>query len=222
MRNKIVYKNILNGKIVRELEEEYSKRYIDISVFENLFLNNFNFKVLKKESIQGFTFYKTLLDDQIINITFQNIRNSGIKNDDKKRFQIGNKLPISGRDVNSWFVGTYNTGDKILFVITEDLEFSLKLKNISSLSSIWIDFDGLIDCYKYQKSVRDNKNGRRYFFFDSSLFSIKDLVSTVKSLLLNSKSFFSLDKALKYTLFDEEKYLYIKEEVIELRKIYRC
>ncbi len=219
MSKKIQYRNIYHNKIITEFEEDYSLRNLSQEEFENMFLKKLNSKIILKENVAGIFCYSVEIDDLKLNIYFQNLRNSGLPKDDKKRFQIGNKLPITDEDTNAWFIGSYNTGDKLLFVITEDIDFAKRVKNIKSSSSIWVDFNGLVEGYKHGKSIWDNNSGRRYFCFESNYFNDDLLKNQIKKILsITSKPTYIYNKSDIYKLFDESTHIQTIEESITLKR----
>jgi len=162
----ILYKNIFNNEFVIEPDEIYSQRLLKSNFFEEKFVDTLNLNIEDQIVFSGCTIYKLIsLKNKSITILYQPIKNSGSEGNNSKRFQIPNSLSDFNGE-NFWFVGSYNCGDKVLLVITKDSYFLTKDREVSSYSSLWIDFDKLEDAYSNGICIYSNRNGRKYYIID--------------------------------------------------------
>jgi predicted HNH restriction endonuclease len=221
--SKILYQNIVNGSFVFEPEEEYSKRIVLPEEFEREFIDELNLKINNKTKISGSVLYEIIQNGKSFDIFYQPLKNSGVKNDNKKRIHIPNLSSIYFKK-NLWFISTYNTKDKILFIITKDE--SLLNKDSENNSSLWVIFKNIIEAYEEGISTYYNRNGRKYLILDKKNLNSTNFDSFMKNIMLKegsndfneNKSETNRDKEndIEFTLFDKNKHTYPLDNVNEL------
>jgi hypothetical protein len=216
--NTIHYKNILNGNFVIENEEIYSHRLLKSIFFEEKFIDVLNLNIVDQIVYSGCTIYKLISkNNKSITALYQPIKNSGSEGNNSKRFQVPNSLSDFS-DENFWFIGSYNCGDKVLFVITRDPYFLTKERDVSSYSSLWVDFEKLEEAYTHGICVYSNRNGRKYYIVDSAKISDPTFQGYFNNAMLQETKFDSSSKTLdskedySYELYDESKHSKLTNE----------
>jgi predicted HNH restriction endonuclease len=208
--SKIHYKNIVNGSFVLESEEGYCSRLLPSEEFEIEFIRFLNLEIINKYKLSGSTIFEIKKNDKSFDIFYQPLKNSGVNNDNKKRIHIPNLSKVYFKK-NLWFISSYNTLDKILFIITKD--DSLLDKDSNSNSSLWVDFDKLIEAYENGISTYQNRNGRKYLIIDKNNLTSGNFESYLNNVILKDISNeISGDNGeinnSEFKLFDEKEHTY--------------
>jgi|GEM_PF-2934279 len=170
MENK--YVNIINGEKKEMTNAQFELSYIPNGKFlSDLFRGrNVDLKLKSKISKSTSTFqYEINYDNQSFNLIYLNLKNSGeVGEKYKKRFQISHKINYNNNGEKYYVIGSYNTSDKIIYIVAELSDFIKYAIRGISYSSFWIDFSELEKTYEQEENTWFNIRGKKIYALTSS------------------------------------------------------
>jgi hypothetical protein len=139
---------IRNGKQILETDDDYQHTLLGRDVFERDF---FLKKTVIYEIVQitsGFTQYKLKTTRGHINLIYFNLKNSGTEDKYKKRLQVSKNIIYERQSGPYFAVGAYNAGDKIVYVVTDEISAFIKRAiEGKTYSSFWIEYPKMFEAY---------------------------------------------------------------------------
>jgi hypothetical protein len=187
-----VYKQIRNGIILDETDDDFQRSLLNQDVFERDFFakGSMDFEIIQQKP--SFTIYRLGVLTAKFNIIFYKVKNSGIRHNNNKRLQVYRGTNFDNQSGPYFGVGIYNTGDKVIYIITDDISAFIGNAILGkTYSSFWIEFDKIVEVYA---------SGFEYYYDTSnrkiSLMTNEYLNSlSVKDIFTN---FFGVDIVMHY------------------------
>ena len=149
----LVYKDLWYGDITSETNLDFEKHHlIDLPKFKSIF-TSLGFKIvsISKPPRSSIYFATIVYKNQKYNIIFETLKHSG-SHDNRIRAHISPNSAKSAGDNQVFLFGGYNSGDEIIFVVSDITEFVKKTSIQKNNSSFWIGtIDDIIKVYKNQE-----------------------------------------------------------------------